>query len=106
MFYKKGVLRNFAKFARKHLARVSFLIKLQASGLRLHEKRNLAQVFSCEFCEISKNTLFTEHLWVAASAKSPKERRSGVLTSKFGHIQYNDIAFSLLTLNMPFLLVY
>ena len=23
----------------------------------------LAQVFSCEFCEISKNTFFTEHLW-------------------------------------------
>ena len=23
---------------------------------------NLARVFSCEFCEISKNTLFTEHL--------------------------------------------
>ena len=22
-----------------------------------------AQVFSCEFCEISKNTFFTEHLW-------------------------------------------
>ena len=33
-------------------ARVSFLIKLQT----------LAQVFSCEFCEISKNTFFTEHL--------------------------------------------
>ena len=23
----------------------------------------MAQVFSCEFCEISKNTFFTEHLW-------------------------------------------
>ena len=23
----------------------------------------LAQVFSCEFCEIFKNTLFTERLW-------------------------------------------
>ena len=39
---------------------------------------NLAQVFSCEFCQvskntfftehqISKNTLFTEHLWTPAS---------------------------------------
>ena len=26
------------------------------------KKENLAQVFSCEFCEISKNTFFTEHL--------------------------------------------
>ena len=36
-------------------ARVSFL-KLQASGLQPYEKETLAQVFSCEFCEISKNT--------------------------------------------------
>ena len=26
-----------------------------------------AQVFSYEFCEISKNTFFTEHLWTTAS---------------------------------------
>ena len=25
---------------------------------KLYEKRDLAQVFSCEFCEISKNTFF------------------------------------------------
>ena len=41
---RKGVLRNFAKF----------------TGA-------LAQVFSCEFCEISKNTSFKEHLWATAS---------------------------------------
>ena len=28
----------------------------------------LAKVLSCEFCEISKNTFFTEHLWTTASA--------------------------------------
>ena len=27
-----------------------------------NKKETLAQVFSCEFCEISKNTFFTEHL--------------------------------------------
>ena len=27
----------------------------------------LAQVFSCEFCKISKNTFLTEHLWTTAS---------------------------------------
>ena len=27
----------------------------------------MAQLFSCEFCEISKNTLFTEHLRTTAS---------------------------------------
>ena len=29
------------------------------------KKEPLAHV-SCEFCEISKNTFFTEHLWTAA----------------------------------------
>ena len=56
----------------------SFLIKLQALffnkvvGLRPEacnfiKKETLANVFSCEFCEITKNTFFTEHLWTAAS---------------------------------------
>ena len=31
------------------------------------KKEPLTQVFSCEFCEISKNTFFTEHLWTTAS---------------------------------------
>ena len=26
-------------------------------------------LFSCKFCKISKNTFFTEHLWVIASEK-------------------------------------
>ena len=37
-------------------ARVSFLVKLQASGLQLIKKEAPALVFSCEFCEISKST--------------------------------------------------
>ena len=32
------------------------------------KKKTLAQMFSCEFCEISKNTFFTEHLQATASA--------------------------------------
>ena len=43
-------------------ARVSFLINF------FIRKETLAQVFSCEFCEISKNTFFTEHLWTTASS--------------------------------------
>ena len=31
------------------------------------KKKTLAQVFSCEFCRISKSTFFTEHLQVTAS---------------------------------------
>ena len=37
-------------------ARDSFLIKFQAWNFIKNE--SLAQVFSCEFCEISKNTFF------------------------------------------------
>ena len=40
---KKGILRTFTKFTGIHLCQ------------------------SLEFCEISKNTFFTEHLWTAAS---------------------------------------
>ena len=47
-------------------AKVSFLIKLQAS-CNFIKKETLAQVFFCEFCGISKNTIFTEHLWATAS---------------------------------------
>ena len=43
------------KFRRIHKCpRVSFLIS--------YRPKSLAQLFSCEFCEISKNTFFTEHL--------------------------------------------
>ena len=51
---KKSVLRNSTNFTGKHLClRPATLLK----------KETLVQVFSCQFCEISKNTFFTEHLW-------------------------------------------
>ena len=43
---RKGVLRDFSKFTGQHLYQSSFLNKVAG----------LAQVFSCEFWEISKNT--------------------------------------------------
>ena len=39
-------------------ARVSILIKLQAWACSFIKKETLAQVFSCDFCEISKEHLF------------------------------------------------
>ena len=48
-------------------ASASFLIKLQAEACNLIKKETLAHVFSCEFCEISKNSFFTEHHWATAS---------------------------------------
>ena len=45
-------------------ARVSFLIKLQASTCNFIKKETLAQLFSCEFCEI-----FKEHLFLQATPR-------------------------------------
>ena len=42
-------------------ARVSFLIKLQTCNCI--KKETLAQVFSCEFCEILGTPFFIEHLY-------------------------------------------
>ena len=50
---RKGVLRNFAKF--------------RPQDCNFIKKETHAQVFSCEFCEIFKNTFFREHLQETAS---------------------------------------
>ena len=57
VFCKKGILRNFAKFTGKNLS------------------QTLAQVFSCEFCQISKNTFYTEHPWTTASKTCVKANK-------------------------------
>ena len=66
---RKDVLRNFPKFTGKHLCQSLFFNKV--AGLRpatLLKKETLAQVFSCEFCENSKNTFFTERLRTSSIA--------------------------------------
>ena len=62
---KKGVFRNFAKFTGKHPCQISFLINLKffKSLFPFFWHR----CFSCEFCEISKNTFSAEHLQTIAS---------------------------------------
>ena len=62
----KGVLRNFTKFTGKHLCQSLYFNKV-AGACNFIKIEALAQVFSCEFCEISKNTFFTEHIWATAS---------------------------------------
>ena len=69
---KKSVLGNFTKITGKHLCQSLFFNKV--AGLRLRpkacyfiKKETVAQVFSCKFCEISRNTFFTAHLWTTAS---------------------------------------
>ena len=52
--YKKNFKKVFRAYSPK---KASNFVKKEA----------LAQVFSCEFCEIFKNTFFTEHVWATAS---------------------------------------
>ena len=44
---------------------------MQALKANFIKKEILAQVFSCKFCEISKNSFFTADLWTTASVNSP-----------------------------------
>ena len=56
MFCKKGVLGSFTKFTGKHLCQSLFLNKIAGLRPATIKKEALAQVFSCEFCEISYRT--------------------------------------------------
>ena len=59
-------------------------------------KDTLAKLFSCKFCEISKNTFFTELLWTTALVKLYKCRYIKT---------FSDLAFSKNELNELFLLI-
>ena len=41
--------------------------KQSSEACNFIKKEALAQVFSCEFCEIPKNPFSIEHLWATAS---------------------------------------
>ena len=80
-----NILRNFAKFTGKHLCQSLFCNKVagleisqnsqentcaKVSFLNFIKKETLAQVFSCEFREISKNIFSYRTPPVAASEQS------------------------------------
>ena len=67
VLWKKVFLEISQNSQESACARASFLVKLRVAGLQLSLKETLAQVFSGEFCEISRNSFFTEHLWTTAS---------------------------------------
>ena len=68
---RKGVLRNFAKLSGKHLCQSLFFNKVAVlRAVTITKKQTLRQMFSCEFCVISKSKFFTEHLWATASVWS------------------------------------
>ena len=71
---EKQVTRFCEAFPTEKRVAITFRISHQRcsmkKGLRpatFIKKEALAQMFSCEFCEISKNIFFTEHLWTTAS---------------------------------------
>ena len=63
-FCKKGVVRNFAKFAGKHLCQPLFFNKV--AGLRpatLLKKRHWHRCFPVNFVKFLRTPFFIEHLW-------------------------------------------
>ena len=65
VFSKKGIFKNFAKFAAKQLCQSLFFNKVSS----LTSGEPLAQVLSCKFCEIFKNRFFYKTTPVAAFDK-------------------------------------
>ena len=56
----------------EHILLIAFKTKVngipyQAQACNFVKKEALAQVFSCDFCEVFRNTFFTEHLWTTAT---------------------------------------
>ena len=69
MFFRTGVLKNFAIFTGKHLYWSLFCIGvslLESEGCNFI-KETPTQVFSCEYHEIFKNTFFDRTPLMAAS---------------------------------------
>ena len=64
----KGVLKNLRNFTGKHLCWSLFLIKFQVFKPLILLKRDSNTLFSCEICEIFRNSYFEEHLRTTASA--------------------------------------
>ena len=64
---KKVFLKISQNSQKNTCARVSFLISCRPRACNFVKKETLAQVFSCEICEISKNTLLYKTPLVAAS---------------------------------------
>ena len=90
MFSKKGVLRNFAQFTGKHLYQSLFFNKvagLRPQACNFIKKEAPAQVFFCEFCEISWNTFCYRTPPVAASEFLGKKVSRNALALKSRKLQ-------------------
>ena len=84
--YRKGVLRDFTKFTGKHLCQKIFFNEVACLRPATLLKKSMAQVFSCEFCKISKNTFFYKTPLVAASAHTDHK-----VTNVFQNIDFQSM---------------
>ena len=65
--YGKKMLLKISQNSQENTCGSLFFNKVLSWGLQLYKKVTLAQVFSCKFCEISKNNFFKRTPLVAAS---------------------------------------
>ena len=66
---KIGVLKIFAKLTGKHLCQSLIFNKVASLWPATLLKKETGTGVFCEFCEIFKNTFFTEQLQVTASTR-------------------------------------
>ena len=65
----KKVFLKISQNSQENTCASLFLNKVAGATGNFIKKETLAQMFSCEFCEIFKNICFTENLWTTASEK-------------------------------------
>ena len=78
-------------FTGKHLCQSFFFNKVAALRATFIKKETLAQVFSCEFCEISKNTFSYRTHPVAASEGRPAKCKCQDLIHLTPYIKQDQI---------------
>ena len=67
VFYKNAVLKIWQYSQENNSVGVSFKSSCRITDVHFFQKDTSTQVFSCEYCEISKNTYFEKHILTAAS---------------------------------------
>ena len=79
MRVKKSVMRNFAKFIRKHVCRNLFFDKVK----HCRSAASSSAGVSCEFCEICKNTFFSRRLLLIITVSIVVKRELANETSNY-----------------------
>ena len=77
-------MKDFTKFTGKHLYRKLFLI---INNFTKNRRDFVAQIFSCEFCEIFEKTPFAEHHPAAALKRGASSILSSILSWQKAAIQ-------------------